>query len=518
MKKHITFILALLLLVGSVLAATSCGDEVCEHSWGDWTVGRAASCGEDGYSTRTCTKCGEQGRRTDRATNHTYAEAWSTSNTHHWHDITCGHSVAQSALFGYGEHQFIDNICAVCNAELVTQGLSYEPNLGDQTVSVSNIGNANSTVVHIGLAYNINNARYPIVGVKDSAFRGLKGLVGVYMRSNILTIGERAFSGCPDLTYVQMAYVDTTDMNEDLEEGQTPVYQTIGTSLFDGSLALETIRFIGTTEQWAELTARCHGWDHGMPEGVTVICDDGYGISTVTEHTLGEWQTVKEPTCSVEGRMERSCYCGYTEALPIETVAHTPTFSAWQNDRTNHWKISRCTVCGHSENVEYGAHEFVDHTCSVCDITTVTQGLDYKGILGTGTYLVEGIGDAVDQNIIIGVRYSSLPIVGIADGAFEYLDGLLSVFCQSNITSVGDRAFAGCADLEEVRFDSAKLTLGSSVFDGCTSLSRIVFGGTYDQWLDICKKSPDWSNGLDRVVYIECSDGEAIAFSPDRAE
>ncbi|MBQ8371668.1 MAG: leucine-rich repeat protein [Clostridia bacterium] len=518
MKKILFITVAAILLVTASFSLLACGEGECEHTWGDWVVGRAATCGEDGYSIRSCTKCGEQGRRTDRATNHSFAEHWTTSNTHHWHDITCGHSVAASALYGYGEHEFIDNVCAVCGAELVTQGLSYEPNLGEQTVSVSNIGNANSTVVHIGIAYNINNSRYPIVGVKASAFRGLKGLVGVYMRNNIISIGDRAFAGCTDLSYIQLAYVDTTDRNENLDEGELPVYQTLGVALFDGSSALETIRFSGTKEQWAELTARCHGWDFGMPEGVSVICDDGEGVSAVTEHTLGEWRVVKDATCSVQGRMERSCYCGYTESMPVETVDHTFIFSGWQNDRTNHWKVASCTSCGHSETVELDEHDFVSHTCIVCDITTVTQGLDYKGILGTGTYLVEGIGDALDQNIIIGVRYSGSPIVGIADGAFENTDGLLSVFCQSNITSVGDSAFSGCADLAEVRFDSAELTLGSSVFDGCTSLSWIVFGGTYEQWLAITEANPDWSNGLDHKVYVHCTDGDKVAFSPSNAE
>ncbi len=53
-KTIISFLLALLLLA-------SCDPEMKhEHSWGEWTVSKAATCTEDGTAVRKCTVCGEE--------------------------------------------------------------------------------------------------------------------------------------------------------------------------------------------------------------------------------------------------------------------------------------------------------------------------------------------------------------------------------------------------------------------------------------------------------------------------
>lgn len=70
-------------------------------------------------------------------------------------------------------------------------------------------------------------------------------------------------------------------------------------------------------------------------------------------------------------------------------------------------------------------------------------------------------------------------ITTIRKGAFNSCEGLTSVSCQ-NVTSIGDSAFAGCADnsssyengLREVDFPSAT-TVEGYAFSGCWALSRV---------------------------------------------
>ena len=60
----------------------------------------------------------------------------------------------------------------------------------------------------------------------------------------------------------------------------------------------------------------------------------------------------------------------------------------------------------------------------------------------------------------------------IPDGCFEGTDELTSALVDS--WKIGERAFAGCANLESVRFPTTSLHIGSSAFAGCTSLGSFV--------------------------------------------
>lgn len=59
------------------------------------------------------------------------------------------------------------------------------------------------------------------------------------------------------------------------------------------------------------------------------------------EHTYGEWQTEKEPTCTDEGLEHRYCDCGETEERIIEKTSHTVT----NNTKTESGDGYTCLVC-----------------------------------------------------------------------------------------------------------------------------------------------------------------------------
>ena len=59
-------------------------------------------------------------------------------------------------------------------------------------------------------------------------------------------------------------------------------------------------------------------------------------------HSFGDWEIVKEATCTAEGREERVCsVCSAKEAKGIVKLSHKE--SDWIKDENNHWK--KCTVC-----------------------------------------------------------------------------------------------------------------------------------------------------------------------------
>ena len=43
---------------------------------------------------------------------HTYESAWTTKDTHHWHDATCG---CEGEKSDYGTHSYASGVCSFCN-------------------------------------------------------------------------------------------------------------------------------------------------------------------------------------------------------------------------------------------------------------------------------------------------------------------------------------------------------------------------------------------------------------------
>lgn len=85
-----------------------------------------------------------------------------------------------------------------------------------------------------------------------------------------------------------------------------------------------------------------------------------------TEHTYGDWETVKAPTCTEKGQKKHKCTgCDKEETAEIDAKGHS--FAAeWETDKDNHWHKA---TCGHdTEKSALGAHvdSDSDGKCDAC--------------------------------------------------------------------------------------------------------------------------------------------------------
>lgn len=72
-------------------------------------AGCSSGSGEDGKQCPECEPCIQEHV-------HTYKEEWTTNDTYHWHDSSCGHNEFTK---DFGEHEFgEDHLCKVCGCEL----------------------------------------------------------------------------------------------------------------------------------------------------------------------------------------------------------------------------------------------------------------------------------------------------------------------------------------------------------------------------------------------------------------
>ena len=111
-------------------------------------------------------------------------------------------------------------------------------------------------------------------------------------------------------------------------------------------------------------------------------------------------------------------------------------------------------------------------------------------------------------------------VTSIGERAFAGCDSLTSVKIGNGVTSIGERAFTGCDNLKEIFISDSVTNIGNMAFAGCTSLKTIIIpasvtsleryhsGHYYDD--DIKKPTYDSSTGFGSEVFDYCTSLESI--------
>lgn len=116
-------------------------------------------------------------------------------------------------------------------------------------------------------------------------------------------------------------------------------------------------------------------------------------------HAFGEWQLLREPTCTEPGEAERSCACGTRETDAVPPAGHTVRVQEAvpsSCSRTGLTEGSYCSVCLQvlSWQVELPklAHQYMDGACVLCGAADWAQ-LDTTDLTAcAGTYGYEYLG------------------------------------------------------------------------------------------------------------------------------
>ena len=110
----------------------------------------------------------------------------------------------------------------------------------------------------------------------------------------------------------------------------------------------------------------------------------------------------------------------------------------------------------------------------VAEVTVVAENRLADKLLYTeysdGTAVLTGY-DGTLTELILPDTVNGLPLVGIADQAFDNEPALTTLRCGANITRIGNEAFYGCAALESVEIPVTVTDIGYYAFEGTSWLS-----------------------------------------------
>ena len=147
------------------------------------------------------------------------------------------------------------------------------------------------------------------------------------------------------------------------------------------------------------------------------------------------------------------------------------------------------------------------HSTSALPTIVSNTYVDGKGIIKFETD-VTSIGYRAFYNCS-GLTSIIIPnsVTSIKISAFTGCSGLTSVTIPNSVTSIEISAFNGCSGLTSVIIPNSVSSIGNYAFKDCSGLTSISYTGTITQYNAITK-GQNWHLGVPATV-VHCTDGDA---------
>ncbi len=403
------------------ICGCSAETDSARHTWDDGNVTLAATCGDDGVFTYTCTVCSRL-----------KTESISATGNHSWGEP---YVIREPSCTVMGE-KYKD--CTVCGDSVRDSFIDTIPHPYDDIVR-------EPTCTETGITKHVCSA----CGKNYSD--GFKEARGHSYETAVIA------PTCTEIGYSLHVCSRCDDDYKDAFLGMRPhAYETAVTA--------PTCAAEGYT------THTCKD------------CEKTYTDTPVEKlpHTYAA--TVVDPTCAKAGYTDHVCSaCGdrYQDA-PVAKLPHeygegvvtAPTCTA------RGYSTYSCLHCDYSYRSKFTpviAHNYVNVICTECGVKDYSIGLDYT-LSEDGTYYtVSGIGSCADTELVLPRVHEGLPVRAIAPSAFAGNTAITSLVFHPGDESqtVGERAFAGCTALVSVTLPVGVTGFGASAFLDCSALTGV---------------------------------------------
>ena len=356
-----------------------------------------------------------------------------------------------------------------------------------------------------------------VATIGDEAFGSCEQLKQISIPESVTDIGSGAFSNCPALTAITVAEGNTAYCSDggvlfskdkttlvQYPAGKPETSYTIpagvtavqggafsGTALTSVTIP-ESVTVIGRNAFYLceALTAAT------VPDGVTSIEDETFSYcSALTKVTLGNGVTnigtrafsgctalaemtvaATEPPVAAANAFENVSR-DITVNVPAESLDTYKAASVW-SEFTNLQPWSQITF-----TVGNLTYRVTNETAKTAQLTgyatapegalTIPAGVEYDGT----EYSVTSIGNkALAGCELLTEAVVSNSVATIGNEAFADSKALAKVTLGDGVATMGNAVFRGCESLTEAVIPDGVTTLGAETFSGCTKLSKAVLG------------------------------------------
>ena len=374
--------------------------------------------------------------------------------------------------------------------------------LRENTIGISGDAFTGSGIISIEIPNSV-------IYIGNYAFYYCHSLADVIIGNHVKSIGYRAFLSCINLSSINIPdsvvsiKASAFESCESLEEVTIGKGVTsIGDSAFAGCYKLSRVYYIGTIDDWENITigsnntyitdTKCYYYSEAQPSSNCNYCWHYVnGVPEIYSHVEVTDEAIV-PTCTETGLTEGK-HCSSCAEILVAQVA-VPARHTYYESLTiaptcseNGYADYAC-LCGESYSAEIIPSNF--------EVTANNRHL----VGYTGKYSEKLIIPAVFK--VDGVWYR---VTGIDENAFSSCTNLTSVTIPNSVESLGFCAFQKCSSLKNVIVGNGVTIIDRFVFNKCSSLSHITYEGTVSQWQSITK-SAYWAT-VDGGWLVYCTDG-----------
>ena len=458
------------------------GDGGCNHTYGDWTVERAATCKDEGIVSRICSKCGDEEFNKVSITS-VHVEiidaavaptCTATGLTEGKHCAVCGNVLIAQSELAKIDHEYTDEYDANCNVcgfirEVACGHFSVTILPAKAVTCVENgftEGKVCSSCEEILQPQEII-AALGHVEVIDAAVEPTCTLAGVTEGKHCSTCGEIlvAQRNLAALGHTSGDWIVETEPTEISDGYKYKTCLTCGVKTDE-----DILEFIGSLGILYEVNAdgtTCTVTGIGSFSGTELEIPGsirGYKVTAIGDKAFENCTqltklTIPSSTKTIGNRAFYGC-TGLTEFTVPASVRSIGT--------QIFYKASNLSTVYY--NSTYGSSS--NPILNTDSITKVVFG-------GTGVapYILANCGNVNEVVVENSVKQ-------IYEDAFSGCTNITSINIPDNVTVIYSCAFYGCTNLESVYIPDSVTSIGYNVFYGCTNLKN-VYITDIDAWCDI---------------------------------
>ncbi len=375
-----------------------------------------------------------------------------------------------------------------------------------------------------------------VTSIEDYAFNKCSSLTDISIPKGVKSIGTYAFNGCTLVEKIDISATDIETLGTYAFAGCATITSmtipkkitTIPSNLFDGCSSLKSVKFLGdVTEIATKGFAGCSALEKvTVSNALTTIGIDAFrGCTNLKEVNLGEGVTKIERAAFYNCPNLKSLYIGKSvtsiggyavgfvdspdmkegdKAQPVvnEGFVATGYFGTTFEAYVESFKDINGNIIEMKGLGRVGDSAFEDFEYVVVGKIEFTETVKNQETGEDELVTVER--DAVkivkykgkDANVVVPVSFgrADLYVVEIAENAFAGNKNVVSVKLPTWLTTVGNEAFANCANLETVQFVATsytlpedaeegaiagELTVGADVFKNSTEVTVYAPAGSY---------------------------------------
>lgn len=347
----------------------------------------------------------------------------------------------------------------------------------------------------------------PVVGLDEGLFKGCEGLTSVTIPDSVASVGKGAFDGCASLENVEISE-SVTDIGTGAFSGCAAMadddgYLVIRGVLYgyfgddncvtvpDGVAVIDPKAFYGcdaltsvtmpleilggTAEQTPQVEK--NNWiegEGGVYQSNDINDRESTSMTMEVEGPLDftfDWKVSSESSCD-----ELKCYLDGSQISEISGMGNgwqTINYFIPEGSHTLRWEYSKDSGVSNGDD------------CGWVRITELVSTSITMASLFPDSYTVitnvvlTGDGERIPQRAFAGC--ASLQNVVIPDGittigvrAFEGCEALSKITIPDDVTTIGKYAFNGCSALTEIVIPDSVDKIGENVFKDCTNLKSIT--------------------------------------------